>query len=128
MAHPVLLTAGDEQRLVRVADDVVVADMPDEEAPIGKRELELGREALGAEAHGGPAYIVMNLPSLGGTVSSGNSLNDLGWASGTSDLPGDVTQHAILWLDGRRVDLGTLGGPNSGVIWPVKNDRGVISG
>src|SRR5438128_9527070 len=50
MAHAVLLTAGDEERLVRVADDVVVADMPDEEAPIGKRELELGREALGAFA------------------------------------------------------------------------------
>jgi len=33
-----------------------------------------------------------------------------------------------LWLDGRRIDLGTLGGPNSGVIRPVKNDRGMISG
>jgi hypothetical protein len=50
MAHPVFLTAGDEERLVRVADDVVVADMPDEEAPIGERELEPWREALGAFA------------------------------------------------------------------------------
>ena len=33
-----------------------------------------------------------------------------------------------MWLDGRRIDLGTLGGPNSGVIRPVKNDRGMISG
>jgi len=73
-------------------------------------------------------YAVANLPSLGGTVSSGNSLNDLGWASGTSNLPGDTTQHATLWLRGSRIDLGTLGGPNSGVIWPVKNDRGLISG
>src|SRR6266478_4061042 len=30
--------------------------------------------------------------------------------------------------NGRRIDLGTLGGPNSGVIRPVKNDRGMISG
>ena len=74
------------------------------------------------------AYAVTNLPSLGGTVSSGNSLNDLGWASGTSNLAGDATQHATLWLFGWAVDLGTLGGPNSGVIWPVRNELGVISG
>src|SRR5712664_3986687 len=73
-------------------------------------------------------YVVANLPSLGGTVNSGNSLNDLGWASGTSNLPGDATQHAILWLHGPSIDLGTLGGPNSGVIWPVKNERALISG
>ena len=73
-------------------------------------------------------YAVTNLPSLGGTVSSGNSLNDLGWASGTSNLAGDTTQHATLWLFGWAVDLGTLGGPNSGVIWPVRNELGVISG
>jgi probable HAF family extracellular repeat protein len=73
-------------------------------------------------------YVVTNLPSLGGTVSSGNSLNDLGWASGTSNLAGDGTQHAVVWRNGSIFDLGTLGGPNSGVIWPVKNERGLISG
>src|SRR3954466_12872242 len=77
-------------------------------------------------------YTFANLPSLGGTVSSGNSLNDLGWAAGTSNLPGDTTQHASLWISAatfaRGVDLGTLGGPNSGVIWPVHNDVGWISG
>ena len=64
-----------------------------------------GGPALASQDDGGPAYVVTNLPSLGGTVSSGNSLNDLGWASGTSNLPGDTTQHATLWLDGRRIDL-----------------------
>ena len=34
---------------------------------------------LASEDDGRPAYIVTNLPSLGGAVSSGNSLNDLGW-------------------------------------------------
>jgi len=76
-------------------------------------------------------YAVTNLPSLGGTVSSGNSLNDLGWAAGTSNLPGDTTQHATLWVGtvmARGIDLGTLGGPNSGVIWPVHDEVGLISG
>jgi probable HAF family extracellular repeat protein len=73
-------------------------------------------------------YKVKNLASNGGTVSSGNSINDLGWAAGFSNLSGDTTTHATLWLGGLKFDLKTLGGDNSGVIWPVKNDQGLISG
>jgi probable HAF family extracellular repeat protein len=84
--------------------------------------------SAGAADAGQTTYVVTNLPSLGGTVSSGNSLNDLGWAAGTSNLAGDATQHAVLWRGDPAFDLGTLGGPNSGIIWPVKNERGLISG
>jgi probable HAF family extracellular repeat protein len=73
-------------------------------------------------------YHVTNLASLGGTVGAGNSINNRGWLAGTSNLPGDQVQHAALWRNGSLTDLGTLGGPNSGVLWPVKNDRGIISG
>jgi probable HAF family extracellular repeat protein len=73
-------------------------------------------------------YHVINLPSLGGTSSAGSSINNRGWAAGVSNLPGDQVQHAALWRDDSIVDLGTLGGPNSGVLWPVKNERGIISG
>jgi probable HAF family extracellular repeat protein len=73
-------------------------------------------------------YHVTNLPSLGGTSSAGSSINNRGWAAGVSNLPGDQVQHAALWRDDSIVDLGTLGGPNSGVLWPVKNERGIISG
>jgi probable HAF family extracellular repeat protein len=73
-------------------------------------------------------YHVINLPSLGGTSSAGSSINNRGWAAGISNLPGDQVQHAALWKDDSIVDLGTLGGPNSGVLWPVKNERGIISG
>jgi probable HAF family extracellular repeat protein len=73
-------------------------------------------------------YHVTNLASLGGTVGAGNSINNRGWVAGTSNLPGDQLQHAALWKSGSLTDLGTLGGPNSGVLWPVKNDRGIISG
>ena len=73
-------------------------------------------------------YTVTNLASLGGTASSGSSINDRGWIAGSSNLAGDQTQHAVLWRGGPLTDLGTLGGPNSGVLWPVKNDRGLVTG
>lgn len=74
------------------------------------------------------AYHVINLPSLGGTSSAGSSINNRRWAAGISNLPGDHVQHAALWKNDSIIDLGTLGGPNSGVLWPVKNERGIISG
>lgn len=79
--------------------------------------------------HASPgSYAVANLSSLGGTSSAGDSINDRGWVAGRSNLPGDRRRHATLWRNGSIVDLGTLGGPNSAVLWPVKNDRGIISG
>jgi probable HAF family extracellular repeat protein len=36
--------------------------------------------------------------------------------------------HAELWRDGTAISLGTLGGPNSAVAWPNRNDHGVIAG
>jgi probable HAF family extracellular repeat protein len=75
-----------------------------------------------------PTYSVTNLASLGGTNSGANAIDNRGWASGFSNLPGDLTTHATLWRDGTLTDLGTLGGPNSEVGWPVKNNRGIISG
>ena len=73
-------------------------------------------------------YLVRNLSSLGGTVSRGNSVNDLGLVAGYSNLAGNQSRHASLWFQGFQVDLGTLGGPNSNVAWPVKNDQGLIAG
>lgn len=73
-------------------------------------------------------YHVRNLGSLGGTTSAGNSINDRGWISGTSNLAGDQTTHATLWMGEATIDLGTLGGPNSAVLWPVKNEAGMIVG
>jgi probable HAF family extracellular repeat protein len=73
-------------------------------------------------------YRVMQLGSLGGTASAGSSINDRGWVAGFSNLAGDGTTHATLWRDGAAVDLGTLGGPNSAVLWPVKNNTGMIVG
>lgn len=76
----------------------------------------------------GPRYAVTDLRSLGGTNSGGNSINDQTWVAGYSTLSGDLSRHAALWRNGRILDLGTLGGPNSSVAWPVKNTRGFLAG
>jgi probable HAF family extracellular repeat protein len=71
---------------------------------------------------------VSNLQPLGGTSSVGFSINDRGWVAGRSNLAGNQSRHATLWRNGALTDLGTLGGPNSAVLWPVKNVRGVVTG
>jgi probable HAF family extracellular repeat protein len=74
-------------------------------------------------------YRVINLGNpLGGSSSAGNAMNNLGWSMGVANLPGDTTQHAELWLRGLHLDLGTLGGPNSAVIFANHSDRGQIVG
>jgi probable HAF family extracellular repeat protein len=79
--------------------------------------------------HNQPAhYRVFNLGTLGGTSSAGNTINNLSFAMGSANLPGDTTEHATVWLYGLKFDLGTLGGPNSDVVFPNRNDRGEIVG
>ena len=73
-------------------------------------------------------YVTYNLGTLGGSSSSGNAINDLGWVLGNANLAGDQATRAAVWIDGMKFDLGTLGGPNSVTEWPVHNDRGVIPG
>ncbi len=73
-------------------------------------------------------YKVVNLGTLSGTSSEGNTINNIGWAMGSGTQGGNVTEHATVWTYGLTFDLGTLGGPNSDVQWPVKNDHGLIAG
>ena len=76
----------------------------------------------------GQRYVVIPLDSLGGTVSQGNSITDLGWVSGLSALAGNGTVHATIWRGRTPKDLGTLGGPNSAVLWPSKNVIDLVAG
>ncbi|HEV2804474.1 MAG TPA: hypothetical protein VGW57_06020 [Chthoniobacterales bacterium] len=73
-------------------------------------------------------YTITDMPSLGGTASRANSINNREWLAGYSNLPGNQTRHAALWRDGAITDLGTLGGPNSAVTWSVKSNSGLVVG
>jgi probable HAF family extracellular repeat protein len=72
-------------------------------------------------------YTVQILPGLGG-LAGAFSINDLGWAAGISNPPGDTLDHALLWRSGQMTDLGTLGGFNSAVAFPNKNEIGWLAG
>jgi len=74
------------------------------------------------------SYTVYGLNSLGGTASRGNGINNQGWVTGYSNLPGDTSRHAAAWHHGNMLDLGTLGGPNSSMAWPIKNTKGIVVG
>jgi probable HAF family extracellular repeat protein len=82
--------------------------------------------ARGADG-GERRYQVTNLDTLGG-ASWAQSINNRNWVAGLSRLPDGETQHATLWRRGSLKDLGTLGGPNSSVLWPVENVRGLVTG
>src|SRR5215469_1354411 len=73
-------------------------------------------------------YTITDLPSLGGTNSRTNSINDRTWLAGYSNLAGNQSRHAALWRQGALTDLGTLGGPNSAVTFSVKSDSGIVAG
>jgi probable HAF family extracellular repeat protein len=67
-----------------------------------------------------PQYSVKDLGVLGkGTNATAFDMNRTGWVTGSSNLVPNGPQHAFLWFGGGPlVDLGTLGGPNSGLDGP----------
>jgi probable HAF family extracellular repeat protein len=76
-------------------------------------------------------YYVVALRSRGANNSIATGINDRGWIMGFwNKLKNgqNVFSHAALWVNGQFTDLGTLGGPNSTVGWPVKSDRGEVAG
>ncbi len=81
------------------------------------------------QRHSPAHYYVISLGTpLGGSASGAAAINDFGWIAGDSNVTGDLTQHAELWLYGYPINLGTLGGPNSAVLWPGLNNEGQAVG
>jgi probable HAF family extracellular repeat protein len=69
---------------------------------------------------------MIDLGSLGGTVTIVQGMNSRGQVTGYSNLAGDLTNHAFLWSRGKLHDLGTLGGTYS--LGNSINDRGEVAG
>ncbi len=67
-----------------------------------------------------PQYTVTDLGVLGkGDNATANDMNSIGWVAGQSNLVPNGPQHSFLWYGaGPLVDIGTLGGPNSGAGGP----------
>jgi probable HAF family extracellular repeat protein len=76
-----------------------------------------------AAAAAPPAYVVYDT----GIAGIGNGINDLGWPSGVLNTASGAA-HAALYAPGYVIDLGTLGGMNSGILWPIKNNHGLAVG
>lgn len=75
-------------------------------------------------------YSFVDLGTLGGTFSEGVSVNNKGSVSGKSKPSGDQVFRAYLRRNGTNTDLGTLGGPNSGVVEDnhVLNEQDAVVG
>lgn len=76
-----------------------------------------------------PTYEIQTIDaSLGGSAGAAAAINNRAWLAGFSFVEGDTAMHSALWRDGQIVDLGTLGGPNSAVLWPGLNNNGMVVG
>jgi len=69
---------------------------------------------------------MIDVGTLGGTIGFASSLNQRGQVVGTSNLAGDLFNHAFIWQGGVIRDIGTLGGDNSVGNWI--NDAGQVAG
>ena len=60
-------------------------------------------------AHAQTTYQIIDLGTLGGSISGGIGINNHGQVTGYSHLSGDVNDHAFLYSNGMLKDLGVLG-------------------
>jgi probable HAF family extracellular repeat protein len=89
-------------------------------------QRDAGSSAARAAASSPIDYRVVEMPTLGGTFSLGNSINESGTIPGIATLKGDKVSHAVMWDGSRLVDLTSFGGPNASA--DISNNFGVVGG
>lgn len=109
-----------------IAAAVALTACADPADPLSVDEVTAPGEALGFGKR--IVYVVDTLPSLGGPTAHGRSITARGWVAGYSHLPGNQTMEAVVWRGGELIELRTLGGPSSSVLWPGQNQRGTVVG
>ena len=90
--------------------------------------IGLGTGFKAAEQADDVTYEVRPLPSLGGTSSRGNGINDAGLVTGFSNLNQNTARRASVWFHDQVFQLDPLGGTNSSVAWSGKNNSGLVVG
>ena len=78
-----------------------------------------------------PRYTITDLGTLGGTFGAAQGISNNGLVEGYATLPGDQSYHSFVWAGGVKIDLGTLGGSNSGGDFGGDfrpNERGQVPG
>jgi probable HAF family extracellular repeat protein len=75
--------------------------------------LRLAAQNEQQPGHELPRYIIKDLGTLGGTTGQGRGINNKDWISGIGLVRHDTALHAFFQKNELKIDLGTLGGPNS---------------
>jgi uncharacterized membrane protein len=79
--------------------------------------------------HAGDYRLTILSDPLGGSYAQGSSISNHRLVGGFATLPGNTVMHAVLWpWHGTALDLGTLGGANSAIAWPNRNQHGEAAG
>jgi probable HAF family extracellular repeat protein len=81
-----------------------------------------------AEAELGAQYTIAYLPTLGGSRNRPTGIASNGLVAGFVNRAGNATRVAAVWRGASLDTLGTLGGPNSAVLWPGISSNGLVAG
>ena len=87
--------------------------------------LSFGAIAILADPAHSTVYTIVKLPTLGGKQISVTAINDRGQIVGTaSDMKGHT--HAVLWQDGKIIDIGVLPGYDKSYASGINNVGQVV--
>jgi len=98
------------------------ADISTPDPNVANPDLCLNPDCFLSHAFQWQNGVLTDLGTLAGfdNFSGANVINERGWIAGSSQtgdldpVTGGLAQHAVLWKDGEIIDLGTLGGNESG--------------